>query len=103
MQVPLVALALLMAIIVNVLALIRHAHGGERMLCHIEPLAAGWHYRTKIPPRYDLKCWFDGPRIKDRGELYWAEAPDVPSISIMDDEQNKPGTEWRLIDRWKGE
>jgi|SRR5215813_3175351 len=103
MQVPLVALALLMAIIVNVLALIRYAHGGEKMLCHLEPLATGWHYRTKIPPRPDLKCWYDGERMKDRRELYWAEAPSVPAISIMGDEQNPPESEWRLQDRWKGE
>jgi hypothetical protein len=50
------------------------ADAGERQLCQLEPKDASWHFRTKIPP-IDAKCWYDGPRMKPRSELYWAEAP----------------------------
>src|SRR5262249_31691542 len=57
---------------------LRPAHSGERMLCHLEPKAANWHYRTRIPPLEEERCWYDGPRMKSRSELYWAEAPARP-------------------------
>jgi len=97
--VPLVLLALLTAIIAMMFAVIRYAQGGEKMLCHLEPLSPDWHYRTRIRPRPDLKCWYLGPLMKPRAELYWAEAPSIPPINIMEEENEKPPFELR----WKGE
>jgi hypothetical protein len=99
----LVCIALVLAITSIALALIRHAHGGERMLCHLEPLAGDWHYRTKIHPQPEIKCWYDGPRMKPRGELYWAEAPSIPAMSIMVPEPRADDEIWNLLERWRGE
>ena len=76
------------------------AHSGERIMCHLEPAdSGGWHYRTKIPPLMDHQCWYFGPRMKPRRELYWAEAPSIPAMNIMEPEPQ----ETEFHQRWKGE
>jgi hypothetical protein len=93
-----VAGALAVAIIATAVAIIvfvTTAHGGERMICHLEPMGESWHYRTKIAPQSDVRCWYDGPRMKPRSELYWAEAPTIPSMTIMTPEPE-------FILRWRG-
>jgi hypothetical protein len=100
----LIAAALILAVIVAVVGLVHHAHGAERMLCHLEPLAGDWHYRTKIHPQPDVRCWYDGPRMKSRGELYWAEAPSIPPpMSIRMTPERDDDEIWNLLDRWRGE
>jgi len=75
-----VLIVLLSATIVASAALIvRYARGGDKQLCHLEPgLTDGWHYRTKIPPLLDQRCYYQGTRMKPRSELYWAGAPTIP-------------------------
>ena len=68
-------------VIANVLVIgvlmLRPARGGELMLCHLEPIdAGGWHYRTKVGGM-PQSCWYKGPEMKPRRELYWADAPAV--------------------------
>ncbi len=105
--VVLVAAGLLAAIVVSLFGLyVRNAHGGELMICHLQPNdAGGWHYRTKVGGRRD-QCWYQGPDMKPRRELYWAEAPAVPPlippIDIMEPEP--PASETNEFDlRFKGE
>src|SRR5262245_57344050 len=64
----------------------------ERQLCHVERgHGPDWHYRTQIPPLMEAKCWYVGPRMKPRNELYWAETPVIPpNMSTFEP-------------RWKGE
>jgi hypothetical protein len=72
---------------------------GDLMLCQLEPQGLGeWHYRTQVGPRQE-KCWYMGPRMKSRNELYWAESPDIPPMIIMTPPESEPG-EFDL--RWKG-
>jgi len=99
----LIVAALALALVFAVFAIVRHAHGAERMLCHLEPLTPDWHYRTKIHPRPDVRCWYDGPRMLPRARLYWAETPEVPPISIISPEPNEDASIWNLIERWRGE
>jgi hypothetical protein len=107
-QTNIVAMVLMVAIVIIVGALlIRTSYSGERMLCHIEPLSESWHYRTKIPPLEKDRCWYDGPRMKARSELYWAEMPSIPPMSIMNSEPDEmplppmqPLREFE--DRWLG-
>jgi hypothetical protein len=102
--VVLVVAGMLAAIVVSLFGLfIRSAHGGELMICHLQPGdAGGWHYRTKVGGR-PQQCWYQGPDMKPRRELYWAEAPMVPPlippIDIMAPEPEP--NEFDL--RWKGE
>ena len=86
-----IALALVLAIVFASLVLFVHrAHGGDRMLCHLAPMdSGGWHYRTKVGGRPE-QCWYFGPPMKPRRELYWAEAPDIPPMSIMTPEPDNP-------------
>lgn len=62
--------------------------GGELMACSAEPSGQDWHYRTKVPGyvgdvRGD-RCWYDGPVMKPREELYWPEqAPPPPMVPII--------------------
>jgi len=88
----LVAAALVLAIIVATVALVKYAYSEEKLLCHVEPLSAEWHYRTKIPPKPELKCWYDGPRMLSREKLYWAEAPGVPHLIWQEEHR------WRWVD-----
>jgi len=92
--VALVVAGLLAAIVVSTFALyVRNAHGAERMICHLQPGdAGGWHYRTKVGGR-PQQCWYYGPDMKPRRELYWAEAPVVPPlIAPIDIMEPKPPT-----------
>jgi hypothetical protein len=89
--VALVAMALMLAITFTVSAIIKRAHGEDKLLCHVEPLTPDWHYRTRINPRPETKCWYDGPRMLARDRLYWAEAPAIPSI---------PHLLWQQEYRW---
>lgn len=75
----LVSIALLLAIaFVTSVIMTRTARGGEKMICHLEPVDSdGWHYRTKVGGRSE-QCWYMGERMKPRKELYWAETPTVP-------------------------
>lgn len=105
--VMLVAAGLFAAIVVSLAGLlIRNAHGGELMICHLQPNdAGGWHYRTKVRGRRE-QCWYQGREMKPRRELYWAEAPAVPPlippIDIMMPEP--PVSETNEFDlRFKGE
>jgi hypothetical protein len=69
----------------------------EQQICQLEPQSLGdWHYRTKVGGRSE-RCYYVGPRMKPRKELYWAEAPTIPPMSIM---EPKPEPELEL--RWKG-
>jgi len=78
--VPTVMLALLAAIICAMLALVRHARG-EQILCQLERGAGnGWHYRTKIAPKLEARCWYVGERMMPRERLYWAETPETPTM-----------------------
>jgi len=61
-------------------------------LCHGEQEGPGWHYRTKIQPRPELKCWYDGPRMLPRWKLYWAESPIIPEAV--------PNLIWQQEHRW---
>jgi hypothetical protein len=98
----LICVALVLAITSLALALIRHAHGAERILCHLEPLTPDWHYRTQISPQPNVRCWYDGPRMKPRAELYWAEAPGIAPMSVIRPARDDDEV-WSLIDRWRGE
>ena len=82
------------------LELIFAAACAEKMLCHMEPGGADWHYRTKIPPAMETKCWYDGPRMKPRSELYWAETPRVPPLMEIQQPMRVP---WEQDERFKGE
>jgi len=71
------------------------ARGSEQQLCHLEPMASdGWHYRTKIDGRAE-RCWYQGERMKPRRELYWAETPSMPPMTIT-------APEPEFILRWRG-
>jgi hypothetical protein len=54
------------------------ADAGERTRCSIAQMGSDWHYRTRIPgPEGDVKgdkCWYQGPAMKPRDELYWEPA-----------------------------
>ena len=91
----LIGLGLLLALSFMFSALIKYAHGGDKQLCQMEPLGplSGWHYRTKVNGKA-WKCWYEGPRMKPRSELYWAEAPVAPSII-----EHVP---WQLEPRFQG-
>ena len=94
-------------LVATFVALSSPAFGGEKMLCHLEPGdSGGWHYRTKVGGGgKPLQCWYQGPEMKPRRELYWAEIPTVPplvnQIDIMEPEGAEPPNEFDL--RWKGE
>jgi hypothetical protein len=75
----------------------KKARGVE--LCFLAPQGIGeWHYRTKVGGRPE-RCYYEGTRMKPRRELYWAEAPAIPPMSIMTTPEPEPG-EFEL--RWKG-
>jgi hypothetical protein len=71
---------------------------GELMVCQLES-HPGWHYRTKVGNRPE-QCWYDGPRMKPRKELYWAETPDIPPMLEIKEPMRFP---WELEGRFKGE
>ena len=75
------------------------AGAGERMLCQLEPTGRDWHYRTKIAPLPDSKCWYDGPRMKAREELYWAETPKIQPTDAVVPTTVPP---WELEPRFRG-
>jgi hypothetical protein len=79
------------------LALSGNAYAGEKMICNLEPTndAAGWHYRTKIGGRDD-RCFYIGPRMKPRSELFWAEAPAIAPSEVPSD---RPP--WAIEYRWR--
>jgi len=89
----LVVVTLLFAIIFGGTAIIKRAHGEDKLLCHLEPGGDGWHYRTQIPPLREAKCWYEGPRMLSRDRLYWAEAPSIP--------QPIPNLIWQQEHRWR--
>jgi|SRR5262245_45609166 len=90
-----VAIALMLATIFAIsVLLMRPVKGGELMACQLEPInSGGWHYRTKIGGRPG-KCFYLGERMKPRSELYWAEAPAIPPMSIPPPSQ--------FEQRWRG-
>jgi len=70
-----VALTLLASVIFLLTTFIIHAKG-EQILCQIERGEGdGWHYRTKIAPKAQARCWYVGERMMPRERLYWAETP----------------------------
>ena len=73
------------------------ARGGS-LPCAASPGGRDWHYRTKVPGYagdvHDDKCWYDGPRMKPREELYWP-APDVVPMVV----DRLP---WEMENRWQG-
>ena len=90
----LVGLTLMLAIVFVLVAMIQHAHGGEKQLCQMERGVQGeWHYRTKVNGK-PWKCYYEGERMKPRAELYWAEVPTVPHII-----EHLP---WQLEPRYQG-
>jgi|SRR5215475_8695150 len=72
---------------------------GEKILCHMEPGGRDWHYRTKVDG-FEMKCWYDGPRMKPRNELYWAESPSSPPPMDIKEPMRPP---WEHDDRFKGD
>lgn len=76
----LIVAALVLAIVFSICGIVR-THGGERMICQLEPQNDNWHYRTKVGGRAE-KCWYEGQRMKPRNELYWAEAPEVAPMEV---------------------
>jgi hypothetical protein len=69
-------------VIIVVLAMMTFARS-EPQLCQLERGSGdGWHYRTAIAPNAGAKCWYVGPRMKSRAELYWAEAPAIPMLQV---------------------
>ena len=96
----LIGLALMLTVVFLVIALIQNAHGKDKQLCHMEPGVpiSEWHYRTKIDGK-SWKCWYEGPRMKPRSELYWAEVPTVPKLIEPNAIENLP---WQLEPRWQG-
>jgi len=97
MKEEVVTAAIILAIVVAMTALIRHAYG-EQLLCHLEPGGRDWHYRTKIPPMQEEKCWYDGPRMMARERLYWAESPKIAPTEIVPTDRPPWQQEWRWID-----
>src|SRR5262245_6271832 len=88
-----IAVATIIAVIVTlaILAVPKRALGGEKMMCSLEPQSRGeWHYRTKIPPLQEERCYYLGPRMKPRSELYWGEAPAIAPASVMAPEPEPP-------------
>lgn len=83
------------------------ARAGERLECFAEPLGKDWHYRTKVPGfagdvRGD-RCWYDGPSMKPRSELYWPAEQEAPIEMTPLPPARPPGA--NLIsfqDRWEG-
>lgn len=75
------------------LILIEPVSAGERLQCNAEPVGAGY-YRTKVDGHAE-RCYYDGPRMKDRDELFWPAPP--MQVSPAD----KPT--WDMIERWRGE
>src|SRR5262245_50341819 len=99
------AMATLAALIVTLfmLAIPRKAHGGEQQLCQLEPQALGeWHYRTKVGGRPE-KCFYEGPRMKPRSELYWAETPAIPGHTPAMKISPSIRPPWAEEGRFKGE
>jgi len=81
----------------------RPVRGGERVACEAKPAVGdGWHYRTKIPGYgvgiRDDKCWYVGPSMKARDELYWPPTADPPKPTAND--LPKPLSEFE--NRWRG-
>ena len=79
---------------------LRVASGGEKQLCQMEPKNADWHYRTKVDG-VETRCWYDGPRMKPRDELYWAETPRNPTPAMEIREPMR--LPWEHDERFKGE
>jgi hypothetical protein len=84
-----------------VILLSHTAHGGERLQCSAQPTdESGWHYRTKVPGYSgdvrDDRCWYIGPAMKPRNELYWPSSPQPMTIT---DPMRAP---WELEHRWRG-
>jgi hypothetical protein len=80
------------------LALSNDAYASEKMICSLSPAnnAEGWHYRTKIKPRPESRCWYAGERMKPRSELYWSEAPAIAPSEVPTD---RPP--WAVEYRWQ--
>jgi hypothetical protein len=91
LKLTIVIVAWVMGVVWVCEAIIKPAHGEDKLLCHLEPLTPDWHYRTRIDPRPDIKCWYDGPRMLARDRLYWAQAPVVTTI---------PHLLWQQEYRW---
>jgi len=90
------ALALMIVAVISALIVfLAAARGGEQMICHLQPMDSGWHYRTRIPPRPEIRCWYRGERMKPRRELYWAETPAIPPMTIT-------APQPAFILRWRG-
>ena len=81
----------------------RAAGAGEVMQCAAVPGGKDWHYRTKIPGYVgdvkDDRCWYNGPRMKPRGELFWPSASNPTPINVG--EPMRPP--WELEQRWHGD
>lgn len=77
---------------------------GERLQCFAEPLGKDWHYRTKVPGfKGDVRgdrCWYNGPRMKPREELYWPSDETVVPMIITDPDPAKMPAPWELEQRW---
>lgn len=85
-------------------SLVRYARSGERLPCFAEPQGRDWHYRTKVPGfngdvRGD-RCWFNGPSMKPRDELYWPSppAPEPLPLNVGEPMQLPWPVEYRWID-----
>jgi hypothetical protein len=78
------------------IGLITEVYGGERVACQAAPgdSALSWHYRTKIPG-HDARCYYVGPRMKSRQELYWSAIEPMREI----DPTRLP---WEQEGRWHG-
>src|SRR5262252_5478008 len=96
MRSELVTAAMILAVVVALTALVRYAYGEDKLLCHLEPLNASWHFRTQIYPQPDVKCWYNGPRMLSRDRLYWAEAPSKPVPNVIWQEEYR----WRDPQGW---
>jgi DNA-binding XRE family transcriptional regulator len=81
------------------------AMAGELLECLAEPLGQGWHYRTKVPGfngnvRGD-RCWYDGPAMKPRAELYWP-GPQAPVEMTPLPPPRPAAAQQEFHERWEG-
>ena len=69
------------------------ADAGERIRCSVTPAGADWNYRTRIPgSEGGVKCWYQGPAMKPRDELYWQ--PSATEKTDKATEFERPGREY---------
>jgi hypothetical protein len=82
------------------------ASAGERVQCFAERLGKDWHYRTKVPGfKGDVRgdrCWYNGPPMKPRDELYWPSTEAGPEPIVIDPDPAKMQPPWHLAPRWEG-